>query len=251
MSLETNIRLCLTGQSGTGKSKLLQWIITQYIKNEKRRYYVVIDDRESNVKYLEKEHGFYIQDINDNMVQNLDNINFKNFIKHHEKVCLIPTYLEQEDITKIIDEISISAYKLTDILLCIDEAHSFLKRGKYFSNNFSKVVRGGRKDGICSIISTHRITDIDPDYLALFNLFVSLRNTEENTLKKLNNYYNKFDFSMIDSNLKTKHKKEIREIITNNPKPIDLISKLPNRFFAYADREKGIQEITRSEDFPK
>jgi DNA helicase HerA-like ATPase len=245
--LEWNNRIGIIGTSRTGKSWLLKYIIKQYIKMNKRRYYILIDDKMSNVIELEKQ-GFYIQEINKDNID--DKYSLKKFIKHHEKVVfLINGFIDQAEIHKFLNRLAFVVYHLKDALFCIDEAHAFLPSGKYEPKNIVKLERGGAKDGIDFIISTHRITDVSPDVVSLLNVIISFRVNEPNTRERLAEFFDQFsnpdNNELIDQDLDRQTKKRFKEMLQlKNPEFI--LPKLKNREFLYADLPEGIQQITSS-----
>lgn len=245
---EYNNRILILGTSTTGKSWLRDWIISQYIKHKKRRYYVVIDDRKNNAEMLYKKYDFHIEEINRSMINK--RYNFEQFIRDKERVYILPQDLNNAEVKKLLNRLSLAVWNLTNTLLVIDEAYQFLKRGKYEVEEVERISRGGRKDYIDLMICTHKITDIPTDLLNLFNIYISFRTTEKNNLDKIKQYYDQFynqSNKLIDNRLNDSLKKEIKSIISNSDRPRDIIKKLPNRFFMYSDTEQGKQEITSSE----
>lgn len=245
--LEWNNRIGIIGTSRTGKSWLLKYIINQYIKNNKRRYYILIDDKLSNVVEL-YEKGFYVQEINKDNING--NFNLEKFIKYHEKVVfLVNGFVEQKEIHSFLNKLAAVVYTLKDSLFVIDEAHQFLPQGKYEPVNIKKLQRGGAKDGIDFIISTHRITDVSPDIVSLLNVIISFRVNEPNSVERSAEYFDQFynpeNKDLIDPDLDQQTKNRFKELLkSRNPEYI--IRNLRNREFLYADLPEGIQEITSS-----
>lgn len=244
--LEWNNRIGVFGTSGTGKSWLMKWIIKQYIKHNKRRYYVIIDDNIRNVKEYQ-ELNFKLQAVNRSMIN--QEYNFKSFIKYHEKVCFIFDDLLQEEIKEFLNKIGYALYSLTDSLLAVDESHYFLTPGKNEPSEILRYERGGRKQGSDFILSTHRTTDISPDFINLLNVKISFRVNEINTIERLSMFYDQFNNvsnnDLIDPELTLSQKKQAKKIIKCNS-PSMILKNLPNRFFLYSDSENGIQEISTS-----
>ena len=245
--LEWNNRIGIIGTSRTGKSWLLKYIINQYIKNNKRRYYILIDDKLSNVVEL-YEKGFYVQEINKDNING--NFNLEKFIKYHEKVVfLINGFVNQSEIHEFLNKLAFVVYHLKDALFCIDEAHQFLKTGKYEPENIVKLERGGAKDGIDFIISTHRLTDVSPDVVSLLNVIISFRVNEVNTVDRLANFFDQFynpeNNDLIDPDLDQQTQSRFKELLKSRS-PEYILKNLRNREFLYADLPEGIQEITSS-----
>ena len=213
----------------------------------KKRYYILVDDKLSNVIEL-KEEGFYIQEITKENI-NAD-FDLEKFIKYHEKVVfLINGFVDQSEIHKFLDKLAYTVYQLKDALFCIDEAHQFLKTGKYEPENIVKLERGGAKDGIDFIISTHRLTDVSPDVVSLLNVIISFRVNEVNTVDRLaeffDQFYNPENNDLIDPDLDQATKSRFKDMLkSHNPEYI--LKNLKNREFLYADLPEGIQEITSS-----
>ena len=100
--LEWNNRIFITGTSRTGKSWFRDWIILKYIKENKRKYYIVIDDRLNNLEKL-YNNGFYIQNINRDHIN--QNYNYYKFIKYHQKIAFIPGDLNGEEVKNLINRL--------------------------------------------------------------------------------------------------------------------------------------------------
>ena len=247
MQLKWNNRIFIIGTSRTGKSYLRDWIIGRYIRNNNRRYYCIIDDRLDNVMDLKNKYGFKIIEVNKDNINK--NINFKKIMQTYEKVAFITTNVLQSELKSWLNKISYTMWDLGDGLLVIDEAWAYLKRGKHDPEEFKRVVRGGAKQGLDTIVVTHRIQDIDPDLIALFNIFISFRIDEPNSIDKVVNYFDQFnnpDKSLIDNTVKNKSKRKLNQLVNSYSKPEQIIKNLPNYHFLYADRVNSIQEITSS-----
>lgn len=245
--LEWNNRIGIIGTSRTGKSWLMKWIIKQYIKNNKRRYYILVDDKLSNVIEL-KDKGFFIQQLNKENIEG--NFDLRKFIKYHERVAfVINGFVDQEQIHAFLNDLAYTVYYLKDSLFCIDEAHGFLPSGKYEPVNVKKLERGGAKDGVDFIISTHRLTDVSPDIVSLLNVIISFRVNEVNTVDRLaeffDQFYNPENNDLIDPDLDQQSKKRIEDMLKTRS-PEFILKKLKNREFLYADLPEGEQEITSS-----
>ena len=245
--LEWNNRIGIFGTSRVGKSYLKDYIVKKYDKLNKRRYYILIDDKMSNVLDLYQK-GFYIQEITQDNING--NFNLKKFIKYHEKVVfLVNGFVEQKEIHSFLNKLAAVVYTLKDSLFVIDEAHQFLPQGKYEPVNIKKLQRGGAKDGIDFIISTHRITDVSPDIVSLLNVIISFRVNEPNSVERSAEYFDQFynpeNKDLIDPDLDQQTKNRFKELLkSRNPEYI--IRNLRNREFLYADLPEGIQEITSS-----
>ncbi|MFW6046666.1 MAG: hypothetical protein ACOCP4_02605 [Candidatus Woesearchaeota archaeon] len=243
--VEWNNRILLTGTSGAGKSWFRDFLILHYIRNNKRRYYVVIDDRENNAKNLYEKANFHLEQYSRSVSEK--NINWKKYIRYHEKIYIVPTNVTQEDIKILINNIILALWELTDALLIIDEANQFLKPGIFEPEEMRRFLRGGRKDGLDSMVITHRVVDLAPNLVALFNRHISFRVTEKNSVQRLEQYFDQFyqpSSSLLDPELRGKDKKDLQKMINKYSKPENFIKNLPNRCFLYSDTENGEQEIS-------
>jgi hypothetical protein len=241
--LEWNNRIFITGTSRTGKSWFRDWIIKKYINEDKRRYFIVIDDRLNNLKNLYQE-GFYIQNVNRDQ---LTGYNYEKFIRYHEKIAFLPGDLSGEETEQFINMICNIIWNLTDTLFIVDEGHVLLNR-RYEPEEVRRIQRGGAKSGIDTLFVSQRMVDISPDIVGLSNLYCTFRITEPNSIERMLRYYDKFqtqDQNLIDDDLKQKQKNKCKKLIKKDTK--QLISSLPNRYFLYSDTEEGIQEITSTE----
>jgi DNA helicase HerA-like ATPase len=246
--LNWNNRIGIFGTSRVGKSYLKDYIVLKYEKLNKRKYYILIDDKMSNIVDL-KEKGFFIQQITKDNIN--ANFNLYKFIKYHEKIVfVINGFVEQKEIHDFLNRLASVVYNLKDSLFVIDEAHQFLPKGKFEPVNIKKLERGGAKDGVDFIISTHRITDVSTDIVSLLNVIISFRVNEPNSVERsaqyFDQFYNKENSNLIDPDLNQKTKNKFKELLkTNNPEHI--IRNLRNREFLYADLPEGVQEITSSD----
>lgn len=246
--VEWNNRILITGQSGTGKSWFRDWIINYYIKCNKRRYYIIVDDRLSNAERLYKK-SFKIQEI-----ENLKYVNkLRNFIRYHEKVYFIIN-MDRERTNEFLEKLINILYTLKDILFVTDESHLFYKRYKE-PDGIEKLLRNGRKDGIDQIYVTQRLVDISPDIVDLCNRKISFRITGKNSVERIAEFYDKFDGnfnnlddSLIDNEISKKDKKIAKKLINKFNKPEYFVSNLSNRFYLYAKEESGKQEISSTND---
>ena len=244
--MEWNNRFGIFGTSGTGKSWLIKYIVKQYLKYNKRRYYVIIDENIRNIQEYE-EMGFHIEEIN----RDIFNHNFSviDFLRYHEKVVFLINDLLPAEIPDFLNPVADSLYSLGDSLFVIDEAHYFIQRGKNNPESVIRYERGGRKQGSDFIVGSHRTTDLNPDVVNLLNCVISFRVNEVNTIERLSRYYDQFNNvknnDLIDPEMNKSQKNKAKKILKEND-PRLILKKLPNRYFLYSDDKNGIQEISTS-----
>ena len=243
--LERNNRILITGTSRTGKSWLKDWTIKKYDKLNKRRFFVAIDDNINNCKAL-IDKGFQVEEIDRNNI--FYEYDYRNFLLDNEKVVFILNDLVDEEIAEFIGKITNIIWTLGDTLFVIDEAWQYIN--KYTNPKpLIRVIRGGAKVGIDTMIISHRLQDIPTQVISLLNTIISFRLVEDNTIQKIKQYYNQFTLPdnkhLIDNDLKKSQKKKCKDIIKSSD-ITQILRNLPNRYFLYSDTVEGIQEITSS-----
>jgi len=244
MQLTWNNRFFITGTSRTGKSYFRDWIIKQYIKNKKRDYYVVVDDRIDNSYNLAK-YGFKIIEIDRDRIKK--QVNYAEMIKHFEKVVFVTGNVNNEEVHDWLNNLCYTVFDLSSCLFVIDEAWIFLKRGRYEPDEFARLMRGGAKQAVDTMIVTQRFQDISPDILTLVNRLISFRINEINTLKKLAEFYGQFydpDIKLVDQELNNNEKRKCNHMIQTYNRPESFLKNLPNYYYMYSDTVNNEQELS-------
>ena len=242
---EYNNLLGVFGTSGTGKSYMVKWILKRYMKNRKRDYFLIIDDDLENVKEY-KKMGFKVEEINQNILNK--NINFAQYLKTVKKLVLVDQGLIKGEVREFLNNLGYQIRQMKSTLLIIDEAHHFLKRGKYEPEQILRYQREGRKRGNDLIITTHRITDISTDFHNLLNSLIVFRLNNINAVKRVYHDFTEFDNysdKLIDPELTRSQKNKAKKLIKRYDTK-QLIKKLPDRWFLYSDPRHAVQEISTS-----
>ena len=245
--LEWNNRFFITGKPRTGKSWLRDYIESKYRINNKRRYFVAIDNNISNVQHL-KNKGYHIE-IYDRHKAKKD-YDWIEFIQYHEKVAFVLSGCLQDEIENFVNNICYALEMLGDFLLMIDESWLFLKRGKNEPDEMNRVLRSSPKTGGDVLVISHRVVDLNPELISSFNTFISFQVTEPNSIKMIDHYFDRFNGykeKLIDSDLSKKYYNKLKKLYKNNPSPDKLLKKLPARSFLYSDLDNGIQEISTTD----
>ena len=243
--LEKNLRMLLIGTARTGKSWLKDWIIFKYMKENKRRFFVVIDDNINNCLELKKK-GFHIEEINSEKI--IHDYDYRQFILDKEKVVFIITDLNNEEIQDFLQDITATVWTLGDTLFVIDECWQYVNR---YTNpqGLLRVIRGGAKIGVDVMLVTHRLVDLPTEITNLMNIFITFRLVEKNSIERLSQYFDQFTLKdnkkLIDPELKNAQKKKCEKIIRSKDLK-QILRGLENRYFLYSDTREGIQEITTS-----
>jgi len=176
----------IVGKSGCGKSWFGRYILTQYLQNQAIKYAVVIDNSSDHFYGGLQTQGFFLQEYGE--VEAQRSYNWENFIKANKKVLLEITNLKQDEITRLMDDISKALYNLGDSLILVDEAHIFFPY-HHHSIEFERLLRGGRKKGIDVIMITQTLVDLNLIALRLANILILFQITEANELERARQYF--------------------------------------------------------------
>jgi len=176
----------IVGKSGCGKSWFGRYILGEYLQNRAIKYIVVVDNSSDHFYGGLQAQGFFFQEYGEAEAQG--SYNWENFIKANKRVLIEITNLKQDEITRLMDDVSRALYDLGDSIILVDEAHIFFPR-EHQSIEFERLLRGGRKKGIDVILITQTLIDLNLIALRLANVLIVFQVTEANELERARQYF--------------------------------------------------------------
>lgn len=176
----------ILGKSGSGKSIYSRYIIDKYIKTNKKKYIVMIDENNSHYTEYLKDKGFFYQEYSKAHTNKV--YNFKKFIEKKKRVFFEVNQLTDPEIMDFIDQISHVIMSLKNSLFVIDEGHLFFPRVGG-SVELSRLYRAGRKRGIDIIMITQMVVDLNIVAIKQSNVLNSFQLTEKNELERIGKYF--------------------------------------------------------------
>ena len=198
----------ILGKSGTGKSYLGRYIVSEYVRQKKRKYHIVIDLSDEHFYSGLKDIGFKLTEVNRNVITK--DIDWQNIFSKYPNLIIEVTDLLDEEIIRLMDNIGKALFKLGNALLVIDEAHQFFERFHY-SEELARLFRGGRKYYIDIMLITQMVVDLGLVARKQANILVSFQLTEKNDVEMVSRYFdideeelaNLRDYKFILKNLRT------------------------------------------------
>lgn len=173
----------IIGKSGSGKSWLARWLAIQYLKKGLTEYIVVLDTSADHFYSGLQDWNFKLWSYDNALAQK--KINWTKVFNQYPKSVIEISFLTDEEITNLVDDVSLSIMELGNTLLLIDEAHQFYPRTGYHSKNLERLIRGGRKIGVDLIFVTQMRVDVDLVAVKQANVVISFQVTEENDVEKV------------------------------------------------------------------
>ena len=116
--------------------------------------------------------------------KNFDKLKYSDIVRNNKHVAFSFLNLIDEEQNYVIDMLSKIIYILGDTVFYIDEAHKFFPQYNY-PIELERVIRGGRKRGVDSVLVSQQVIDLQKSALKQANIGIFFRITEENELKKL------------------------------------------------------------------
>ena len=224
MSVEWNNRILIAGVSGTGKSWLGIYILSQYILQNKRKYFVFLSDNRAeydrynhNPQMRPKNLGFKLVQFGSEQASK--KWNFAEILRKNNRLYIETGDLSSEEVQNLVNDLSKAFWQLGNGFFVIDEAWTFLNR-RYPPKNYERLARGGRKNSVDVMAITQRVVDIYPDILSQYNLIISFRLAELNDKMRISRYFEDF----------------------NGVRPDEIIGTLKQGEYIIKDTEQGLQE---------
>lgn len=193
MLIEWNNRWLIAGASGRGKTWFALWAISQYVTMNKRSYYVFLSDnardynKSSHPPAIRPAHnGFKLVQFDARHAGKP--WNWQRILQKHRRLYIETGNLLTEEMVLLVNQLSRAFWNLGSGLFAIDEAWQFLPHVNH-PLEFERLIRGGRKVGVDTMVITHRVVDIHPRILNSMNLIVSFGLTEKNDIDRISRYF--------------------------------------------------------------
>lgn len=194
MLIEWNNRWLIAGASGRGKTWFALWAIAQYAKLNKRSYFVFLTDNARD--YNKTNHPPAIRPANNGfkLVQYRAEHarhawSWQRILQKHRRLYIETVNLISEEMVSLVNQLSKAFWQLGSGLFAIDEAWQFLPHTNP-PLEFERLVRGGRKVGVDTMVITQRVVDIHPRILNSVNVVVSFGLAEKNDVERISRYFN-------------------------------------------------------------
>jgi KaiC/GvpD/RAD55 family RecA-like ATPase len=191
--IEWNNRWLIAGVSGTGKTWLALWIISQYVRLRKRSFYVFLTDNARD--YNKTNHtpairpaanGFQLVTYTNEHATRA--WNWEKVLRKHNRLYIETANLLEDEMKVLVNSLSKAFWRLGSGLFAVDEAWQFLSHTNP-PLEFERLSRGGRKVGVDVMAITQRVVDIHPRILNSLNVIVSFRLTEKNDVERVSRYF--------------------------------------------------------------
>lgn len=200
MSLDTALPLVSTsllwvivGKKGMGKSTLTAEVIEEYIRQKKRRNFVVFDTRLGMAKDL-LPLGFQIAKIS-----NPRPIRWDSVLESNPRLLIYTEGLTMEETHPHIDAMAQALLRRGDTLLWFDEAHQFYPSPEERApRGLRLLVRDSRKRAVDLGFTTQIVVDLAISALKQADILCTFKLTEENDLKKMGQYFDREQVTKLD-----------------------------------------------------
>lgn len=193
MLIEWNNRWLIAGASGRGKTWFALWAIAQYVKMNKRSFFVFLSDNARD--YNKANHPPTIRPANNGfkLVQYDSQHarqpwNWQRILQKHRRLYIETGNLLSEEMVSLVNQLSKAFWNLGAGLFAIDEAWQFLPHTNP-PLEFERLIRGGRKAGVDTMVISQRVVDIHPRILNSLNLIVSFGLVEKNDVDRISRYF--------------------------------------------------------------
>jgi len=169
------------GKTGMGKSYFTCYLIDHLAEN---RSFVMITDQDRDIEMLDEIVDFPKLVHVEVTGANVHKIPYGKLINEKDSLAFEFMNVLDDEQNDAINEICRNIYNKGNTVLYIDECHLFFPRFNY-PVELERLIRGGRKFGIDTVMVTQQIIDLRKTALRQAYVIVLFRITEENELKKL------------------------------------------------------------------
>lgn len=209
MLIEWNNRWLIVGSSGRGKTWFALWVIAQYVKMNKRSFFVFLSDNARDYNKLNHPPTIRPANLGFKLVHfgaehAKRTWNWKRILLKHRRLYIETGNLLSEEMVSLVNQLSKAFWNLGAGLFAIDEAWQFLPHTNP-PLEFERLIRGGRKRGVDTMVISQRVVDIHPRILNSLNLIVAFGLAEKNDVDRISRYFDPIrglDPKLIIPNLK-------------------------------------------------
>lgn len=193
MLIEWNNRWLIAGASGRGKTWFALWAIAQYVKLNKRSFYVFLSDNARDYNKYNHHPSIRPANLGFKLVRyDAEHAkrawNWERILQKHRRLYIETGNLLSEEMVLLVNRLSRTFWNLGAGLLAIDEAWQFLPHTNP-PLEFERLIRGGRKKGVDTMVISQRVVDIHPRILNSLNLIVAFGLAEKNDVDRISRYF--------------------------------------------------------------
>src|SRR5690606_4424853 len=172
-----------------GKTWFSLWLIRQYVRLNKRSFYVFLSDNARDYNKANHDHsirraanGFKLVTYTSEHASKT--WNWERGLQTHRRLYIETTRLLEDETNRLVNALSLAFWRLGSGLFAVDEAWQFLSHTNP-PLEFERLSRGARKMGVDVMAITQRVVDIHPRILNSLNPIVSFRLTEKNDVERI------------------------------------------------------------------
>lgn len=192
MSLQTNIQALILGKQGSGKSLLARTMLSEYVLQDARSYYIGISTKEDHYYPPEGEWELYLERLGFNYVPITPKIiqgeiDLCTLIQSSPKVLFTlqgPSPLELE---WFMEQLGQTVLDIGHTVLLVDEADRLIPR-KRPAPSMLDLVRRGRWNSVDLIMVSHSDTSIHPEVFENSNMLVAFGMKHPTRVERLKYY---------------------------------------------------------------
>ena len=176
-----NVRLVLTGQSGTGKSTMLRWMLATVMHLRRRSTVLLLDHKSDHWPFL-KAWGFSRLELGPEQARRP--INWAAVQKQYPFLFVHADGLLESERVKLADTLGWNHLHTPASLLIVEECSYYYPAVGKRPEGLERLANAGRASGSDLWLVCQRLQDVHPKGLSAANYIISFRLREPNSRRK-------------------------------------------------------------------
>lgn len=187
-----NIICAITGKTGTGKSTLLKFLISEEYKKRNRNGMVILDYAGEHREFLKITKKFKHLKISRDIF-NKKLINWEGLLSQNLYIIIEPYLLSANEYKDLVNSVCGALLKIKSRTIIIEETHLAAPLHQSVRENLGILITTGRKVGLDCFWTTQKVQSVNASLISESNIKITFLLDDINTTKRLRGVFTEKD----------------------------------------------------------